>query len=571
MITVGSDQKLQLGQLLIKSGAVTAEQLDDALRIQKSDDNRLLLGEILIEQNICTEEQIMAALALGYGVPFARISGKIADPKVFDVLPKEFIEKHCVLPLFMVRGVLTVAVSEPANVFLTEEIARRTESQVQIVCATARDIRSTLQTHLPAANVFVIDDIVGEMDAGDLALVEEQVEDISDLEVVAGDSPIIRMVNYLIYNAVREGASDIHIEPDDKALRVRYRVDGRLYEKMRLPHKLLPAVVSRVKIMAGLDISERRLPQDGGIHVMMESRPIDLRVSTLNGKAGEKVVIRVIDNKSVLVNLEKLGFGYETLKQWRKVITVPNGIVLVTGPTGSGKSTTLYSVLSELAGDEVNICTIEDPIEFNLPWINQFQVNEKIGFTFAGALRAMLRQDPDIVMIGEIRDSETAQIAVQAALTGHMVLATLHTNDAPGAVTRLLNIGLEPYLVAASIEGILAERLVRKICNNCKEPYEPPVNIRRSVEHLVGEVETFYHGAGCGKCRSSGFSGRIGIYELLVPDDALKDAITAAPSVNELRSLAVKSGMVSLRADGMAKVKAGITTVEEIFRATAAA
>jgi len=301
----------------------------------------------------------------------------------------------------------------------------------------------------------------------------------------------------------------------------------------------------------------------------MDGRPVDLRVSTLNGKAGEKVVIRVIDNRSVLVNIEKLGFSYETLKAWRKVIESPNGIVLVTGPTGSGKSTTLYSVLKELNGDEVNICTIEDPIEFNLNWINQFQANEKIGFTFSAALRSLLRQDPDVIMIGEIRDAETARIAVQAALTGHLVFSTLHTNDAPGAITRLLNIGVEPYLVAASVQAVLAQRLVRKICTHCKEPYDPPINVRRAVERLAGEVETFYRGAGCAKCRKSGYSGRIGVYELLIPDDGLRDRITAAPSINELRELAAASGMVSLRADGMAKVKAGITTVEEVFRVSA--
>jgi len=570
MITVGSGQKLQLGQTLLKHGVVTEEQLTEALHLQRTSGNRMLLGEVLVEQGVCSEEQIMEALAKGYGIPFARVSGKIADPRVVDILPREFLDKHCILPLFKVRSHLTLAVAEPANVFLLEEVARITECQVEVVAATTRDIRNTLETHLPQANVFVIDDVVGELDTGELALVEDRNEDIADLEAAAEDSPVVRTVNYLIYSAVHDGASDIHIEPDDGALRVRFRVDGRLFEKIRLPYKLLPAVVSRIKIMSSLDIAERRLPQDGGIHVLMEGRPIDLRVSTLAGKAGEKVVIRVIDNRSVLVNIEKLGFGYETLKQWRKVIESPNGIVLVTGPTGSGKSTTVYSVLRELNTDEVNLCTIEDPVEFNLPWVNQFQVNEKVGLTFSAALRSLLRQDPDIVMVGEIRDSETARTAVQAALTGHLVLATLHTNDAPGAIARLLNIGVEPYLVAASIEGILAQRLVRKICNNCKEPYDPPMNIRRSVTRLVGDVDTFYQGPGCPKCRNSGYSGRIGIYELLVPDDAMRDRISASPSVTELRQLASDTGMVGLRADGMAKVKAGITTVEEVFRATAA-
>ena len=570
MVTTQSDQKLQLGQLLVKSGVLSEEQLAEALRIQRQEGNRHLLGEVLVEQGMCTEEQIMEALARGYGIPFARVSPKIADPRVVDVLPREFLKKHCVLPLFKVRNTLTLAVAEPANVFLLEEVGRMTGLEVQVVCALAKDIQSTLETHLPNANVFVIDDIMEGMDDSELALVERQVEDIVDLEAAAEDSPVIRMVNYLIFTAVREGASDIHIEPDENVVRIRFRVDGRLYEKMHVPLKIHPALVSRVKIMASLDISERRLPQDGGIHVLMEGRPVDLRVSTLNGKNGEKVVIRVIDNRSVLVNIEKLGFSYETLKQWRKVIQSPNGIVLVTGPTGSGKSTTLYSVLRELNSEEVNICTIEDPIEFNLPWVNQFQANEKIGFTFSAALRALLRQDPDIIMVGEIRDAETARIAVQAALTGHLVLSTLHTNDAPGAITRLLNIGVEPYLVAASVQAVLAQRLVRKICTNCKEPYEPPINVRRAVERLVGEVETFYHGRGCQKCRKSGYSGRIGVYELLVPDDDFRDRITAAPSINELRELALASGMTTLRADGMAKVKAGITTVEEVFRVTAA-
>lgn len=322
--------------------------------------------------------------------------------------------------------------------------------------------------------------------------------------------------------------------------------------------------------MAGLDISERRLPQDGSIHVVMKSRPIDLRVSTLNGKAGEKVVLRIIDNNNVLVNLEKLGLSYETLKQWRKVISSPNGIILVTGPTGSGKSTTLYSVLKELNNDEINICTIEDPIEFKLPWVNQFQVNERIGLTFATELRALLRQDPDIIMVGEIRDAETAQIAVQAALTGHLVFSTLHTNDAPSSITRLINIGVKPYLVAASMVAVMAQRLVRKICPNCKEPYDPPISTRRVVERLVGEVETFYRGVGCKKCRNTGYSGRIGIYELLIVDDAMRDYITASPNVNELRRIALESGMKPLRQDGMEKVKAGITTIEEVFRVTAA-
>jgi len=570
MISTESSQKLQLGQLLIRQGAITQEQLQQALDHQQQHGNSLLLGEVLQKLEICSEEQIMSALAAAYGVPFAHVSPHIADPKVMDVLPREFLDKHTVLPLFKVRKRLTLAINEPANVFLIEEVGRLTGCEVLVVCGTSKEIKATLENHLPSANVFVIDEIFDENDAGELSLVEDRLEDITDLEAAASDSPVIKLVNYLIYHAVREGASDIHVEPDDNTLRVRYRVDGVLHEKLRPPAKMLPAITSRIKIMALLDISERRLPQDGGIHVLMGGRPIDLRVSTMPGQHGEKVVIRIIDNRNVLVNLEKLGFAYEMLKQWRKALETPNGIILVTGPTGSGKSTTLYSVLKEFNRDDVNICTVEDPVEFNLGGVNQFQVNEKIGFTFAGALRSLLRQDPDIVMVGEIRDNETAKIAVQAALTGHLVLSTLHTNDAPGAITRLLNIGVEPYLVAASVNAVLAQRLVRKICSNCKEPYDPPVNVRRTVERMAGEVETFYRGTGCAKCRGQGFSGRIGIYELLVPNEATRDKITSAPSINELHAMAANSGMVTLRQDGMSKVKAGITTVEEVMRVTAA-
>jgi type IV pilus assembly protein PilB len=570
MISTVMGNKLQLGQLLLKLGALSEEQLQKALDYQHQTGNAMLLGEVLQKLDICTEEQIMQALATAYSVPFARISPKITDPRMIDVLPREFLEHHTVLPLFRIKNQLTLAVNEPANVFLLEEVGRLTNCDVLVVCATARDIKATLETHLPSANVFVIDNILEDLDPSELSFVHEKVEDLSDLEAAAEGSPVVKLVNYLIYNAVRDGASDVHIEPDDNSLRVRYRLDGSLYEKLRPPHKMLPAIASRIKIMAALDISERRLPQDGGIHVLMDGRRIDLRVSTIAGKYGEKIVIRVMDNRNVLVNLEKLGFDYEMLKIWRQVISAPNGIVLVTGPTGSGKSTTLYSVLQELNSEDVNICTVEDPVEFNLPGVNQFQVNERIGFSFSSALRSLLRQDPDIIMVGEIRDAETARIAVQAALTGHLVFSTLHTNDAPTSVTRLVNVGVEPYLVAASMVAVLAQRLVRKICTDCKEPYDPPANIRRAVERATGQVETFYRGQGCPKCRNTGFSGRIGIYELFVPDDAVREKITVSPSINDLRALAAQAGMVTLRSDGMGKVKAGITTVEEVLRATAA-
>src|SRR5882757_4802064 len=551
---IATFERKPLGQLLLNKGLIKPEDLERALEEQRRSNHQKLLGEVLVELGICSEDQITESLAQAYGVPYARISPRIADPKVIASLPKEFLEKHQVLPLFLVEGILTVAVPEPANVFLVEEIERLSGYQVQVVAATVRDIRATLQTYLPAESVSVID---------------EPVQDIASMEQMAGDSPVIKLVNYCIYSAVKDGASDIHIEPSENLLRIRYRIDGRLAEKLRPPFQMHAAVTSRVKIMAGMDISERRLPQDGAIHVMMDKRPIDLRVSTMPGKNGEKVVIRIIDNDKSSANLEKLGFGYDTLKQWRKLIALPNGILLVTGPTGSGKSTTLYASLQEMNSDDVNICTVEDPVEYNLAGINQFQVNDKAGFTFANALRSLLRQDPDVIMVGEIRDPETAKIAVQASLTGHLVFSTLHTNDAPGSITRLFNIGIEPYLVSASVAGVMAQRLVRKLCQACKEAYDPTINERRQIEKVSGKIEKLYRAKGCPRCRNMGYTGRIGIYELFVPDDETQDKISSGASLNEMRDLAKGLGMKPLRVDGVEKVKAGITTLEEVYRVTA--
>ncbi|MHC4475336.1 MAG: GspE/PulE family protein [Planctomycetota bacterium] len=566
MSRLATENKMQLGQLLQARGVVTAEQVERALAEQQEKGHRKLLGELLVEMDYCTENQISSALAETYGVPYAQINPKLCDAKILEVLPREFLEEHSVLPLFKVYDVLTVAVGEPTNVYLLDEVERISGCKVQVVCATSKDIKATLQTYLPAANVFVIDDIIDEDGLDDFALIENIAEDIGNLEEIAGQSPVVKLVNYLLYNAVRENASDIHIEPDEKKLRVRYRVDGRLYEKLCPPHQMHSAIVSRVKIMADLDIAQRRLPQDGGIHVLMESRPIDLRVSVMPGNFGEKVVIRIIDPQKVLFNLESLGFTYENLQRFRQIIQAPNGIVLVTGPTGSGKNTTLYAALAELNGDDVNICTVEDPVECNITGVNQFQVNEGAGFQFSTALRSLLRQDPDIIMVGEIRDTDTASIAVQAALTGHLVLSTLHTNDAPGAVTRLLDLGIAPYLVSASLIAVLGQRLVRKICANCKSEYEPPASIRKAVENLGGQVEKYYRGVGCKKCRNTGYVGRIAIHELFVPDEKVMEMINDRASLKKLKAAALKTGMVPLALDGIEKVKAGIVSIEEILR-----
>ncbi len=565
---VNAGPRLRLGEALVEKGLLTVEQLEETLLHQSKRGHKKLLGEVLVELNFVSEEQVMEVLADSYGLPFVTETAKIADPKIVDMLPREFLEEHHVLPLFLVRGVLTLAVAEPANLFLVEEVERLTGDQVQIVAATKGDIAASLQAYLPAANVFVVDDIYEDIDDADFSLIEKQVADLADLQEVAGRSPVVKLVNYLIYSAVQEGASDIHIEPGNHRLRVRYRVDGKLFEKLSPPYQMHAAITSRIKIMSNLDISERRMPQDGDIHAMMEGRQIDLRVSTIPGKYGEKVAIRIIDHRNSVVSLDKLGFSPQMLEAWKQAISQPNGVVLVTGPTGSGKSTTLYSVLALLNSDELNISTIEDPMEASIPGINQSQVNERAGYTFSAALRALLRQDPDIVMVGEIRDSETATIVTQAALTGHLVLSTLHTNDAPSAVTRLVNIGVEPYLVAATLRGVLGQRLVRKICPHCKTLYDADPVIRETVENYCGPVESFYQGEGCSRCRGTGFAGRIGIFEMLVPDEVVLAAIARGATLQELQEILDKNGFVTLQADGMDKVKGGLTTVGEVFNVT---
>jgi type IV pilus assembly protein PilB len=554
----------RLGDLLVQRGYLSAEQLQAALERQRQGGRSRLLGEILVDLDYCTEDQIVECLATEYGVPYAKLEARLYDPKTIDVLPREYIENNLVLPLFIVRGVLTIAVSEPSNLFLIDEIRSLSNLEVQIVAATPKDIRRMI-TSLPDSKVFVIDDIIEDSEQAEVTLIEEAIEDIGDVEEIAGQSPVIRLVNYVIYNAVKEGASDIHIEAAERCLRVRYRVDGRLYKALEVPQHLLNAVTSRIKIMAGMDISERRLPQDGRINVLLDGRKIDMRVSTFPTHRGEKTVIRVLDTKSVSLNLEDLGFAEDILGTFRHNIHAPNGIILVTGPTGSGKSTTLYGALNEISSMENNVCTVEDPIEYHLPLINQFQVQEKIGLTFPKALRTLLRQDPDVIMVGEVRDEETARTAIQAALTGHLVFSTLHTNDACSAITRLVNMGVESYLIGASLNMVLAQRLVRRVCAKCRQTYEPPRTIRKALERMGYESDVFYKGVGCRSCRNTGFKGRIGVHELLVLNDEMRDAIVANPNIANLRRLALAVGMIDLRQDGFRKVHEGVTTVEEVL------
>ena len=555
----------RLGEILVAKGYLSAEALEAALAKQRQLGSGKLLGELLVEEGLCTEEQITECLAEEAGIPFAKIDARLFDPAVVDLLPREYIENNLVLPLFRVRDTLFVATSEPANPFLADELRILTQLEIQLVAATARDIRRAI-TSLPNSRVFVIDDIIGESTEADLTLIEEAIEDLGNIEEVAGQSPVIRLVNYIIYNAVREGASDIHIEPADRCVRVRYRIDGRLHKALEVPLHLLPALTSRIKIMASLDISERRLPQDGRIQAALEGRKIDLRVSIFPTIRGEKTVIRVLDTKNLSLNLEELGFTEEVLAKFRQQIEAPNGIILVTGPTGSGKSTTLYAALNEIASMEINICTVEDPIEYHLPLINQFQVQEKIGLTFSRALRTLLRQDPDVIMVGEIRDEETARTAIQAALTGHLVLSTLHTNDAVSTITRLLNMGIESYLISAALNAVLAQRLVRRICPKCRQSVEVSRPIRKMFERLKLPCENLWRGVGCRSCRNTGYKGRLGLHELLTVSEEMRDAIVAQANVTQLRRLAIAEGMIELRIDGLRKAREGLTTVEEVFR-----
>jgi type IV pilus assembly protein PilB len=460
-------------------------------------------------------------------------------------------------------------VTDPNNIFLLDEVKRKLKREIRIVVTTPADINRIAEQMTMTAVDVKVEEIIKDMSDDDVTVVKEsESEDIGDLAKMGNESPIIRFVNYVISDAIKQNASDIHIEPKEKALKIRYRIDGVLFESMNPPHTMHAAVVSRLKIMANLDIAERRLPQDGRIRAMVHNRKVDLRMSTLPTASGEKVVLRILDNRSINVNLEDLGFGDNEMVIWKNQIDMPHGILLVTGPTGSGKTTTLYASLRQMDGNKLNISTVEDPIEYHLNQANQVQVHDKIGMTFSAALRALLRQDPDVVMLGEIRDPETARIAVQASLTGHLVLSTLHTNDAPSSVTRLINIGVEPYLIAAAVNAILAQRLVRKICQHCKETYVPSGEMKEFLQLQGFPSDTTLRGRGCDRCRKTGYSGRLGIYELLVMDDSLRDLVTSNPDVTHLRKLCRERGLVTLRTDGFQKVMKGQTTVDEILRVT---
>ena len=554
-------------QILLQRGKVTPAELTAAAKKQQGNPNRSLL-QILVQSNTISEATALQAVAEYFKLPFARITAADVDEAVYEMLPLDYIKAKRVLPLRRADKSILIGITDPADIFLIDDLRRRIKGRVQLVVAPQADILKVIEDHStgPAQQV---DEIIKDIAEDAVEVVDRKAEEVADLEKIAGESPVIRYGNFLISSAVREGASDIHIEPGENRLRIRYRIDGILFDQQAPPLQLHAAIVSRLKIMANLDIAERRLPQDGRIRATVHGRTIDLRVSTLPTSHGEKCVIRILDNRSILVGLENLGMNKETLAKFRRQIEQPHGIILVTGPTGSGKSTTLYSALRVMDYQRLNISTVEDPVEYELEGVNQVNVHDHIGMTFAAALRSLLRQDPDIIMIGEVRDEETARIAVQASLTGHLVLSTLHTNDSPSSITRLVNIGVEPYLISASVNAAVAQRLVRKICEHCRTPVKTlRANVLAYLKKAGANFDTVFQGAGCDRCRQTGYKGRVGIYEVLELDDALRDLITSNPPLGELRRAAKDSGMKTLREDGLQKVADGVTTVDELMRVT---
>jgi len=556
-------------RLLLETGQVTLQQIEQA-EVLRKENPRMSVLDILVQQKIIDSAQALQAVAMYFKLPFLRIAPAEVDQRALGLLPMDYCKAKKVLPVRKAEQGVVVALTDPADIFLIDDIKRRIDGPIKLAVAPPADILAALE-ELSADPNDQVDEIIKGISEDTVEVVDSPNEDVADLEMLAGESPVIRYVNFLISLAVREGASDIHIEPGEMRLRIRCRIDGILFDQSAPPARMHAAIISRLKIMANLDIAERRLPQDGRVRATVHGQTIDLRVSTLPVIHGEKCVIRILDARSTQVGLANLGFLPETLEAFKREILQPHGIVLVTGPTGSGKSTTLYSSLRIMDGDKQNISTVEDPVEYELDFCNQVNVHESIGMTFAAALRSLLRQDPDVIMVGEIRDQETAKIAIQAALTGHMVLSTLHTNDAPSSITRLTNIGVEPFLISASLNGILAQRLVRRICADCKEPM---TDVPDSLAEYLGKNGTdpkqLFHGRGCEKCRGTGYRGRVGIYEFLLINNDMRQIISGGAPLNELRDAARASGMHTLREDGLVKVRQAHTTVEEVMRVTEA-
>ncbi|MDH4179075.1 MAG: ATPase, T2SS/T4P/T4SS family [Armatimonadota bacterium] len=575
MATPQGPKKL-IGEILLGKGLITQEQLDEALNVQKNTTEQI--GRILTDLGHANERDVLRAHAEQLGIPFLELDQTSVDEDVAKAIPQSVVQRYNAVPIRRSGNRLTVAMSDPSNVFALDDIRLITGYEIDPILATAEDISALLDDTEGASGggqeelQTALDALDGGLGAAlgdelDISAAGTE-EDVDRAQVMEEEAPIIRVVNVVIQQAIKDRASDIHVEPDRRGVRIRYRIDGVLHEVMRVPKYVHAPLVSRIKIMADMNIAERRIPQDGRIHIRHEGKDYDLRVSSLPTVFGEKVVMRILDQSSVLIGLNKLGMLGETQAQLESVIVQPNGMILSTGPTGSGKTTTQYSILNKINSVEKNILTIEDPVEYQLPGLSQVHVNRKAGLTFASAMRSFLRQDPDIIMVGEIRDLETAETAVQASLTGHLVLSTLHTNDAPSAITRLMDMGVEPFLIASSIVGILAQRLARRICQNCKEPYKPPAEALHRVGFNVDDMENvvFYRGRGCEQCRHTGYRGRNGIFEMLLVNEEVADLTVKRAPLSEIRAAALAGGMKTLKMDGFQKVLEGMTTVEEIMR-----
>ena len=556
----------QIGDILLDQGLITPGQLEQALAEQAKGEKRL--GRVLIDLGIVREAELVAALARQLGMTFVDLGDYQVDPTAAALLPEQVARRYRALPIgYQDDGRLLVAMADPANLFALDDIRTITGMEVQPVVATAGDIEAAV------GKVSRFDHSVEAMAAEASQAADDDVLELERMAAAAvEEGPVVKMVNMLITQAISDRASDIHVEPTERDVRIRSRVDGVLHEVMRSPKNVQAGLISRLKVMADINIAERRVPQDGRISLNVGGKSIDLRVATLPTVFGEKVVIRILDKSSVLLRLEDLGFLEESFKRFEEAYTRPYGAVLVTGPTGSGKSTTLYATLNIINTPEKNIITVEDPVEYRLPGINQMQVNTRAGLTFASALRSILRADPDVVLIGEIRDRETAMIAVEAALTGHLVLSTLHTNDAPSSLPRLVEMGVEPYLVASAFDCVVAQRLVRKLCTRCREAYRPdPAELATAgfPEYLWGEIDELFRPVGCPACSKTGFRGRLGVYEVMPVAEEIERMVVDRASTDDIRRSANDDGMITLREDGMEKVRMGITSIEEVLRVVA--
>jgi len=565
-------EKRSLGESLVEDGLLTPEQLKKAQEEEKQSGQRF--RKVVVRMGFISDEGLVEFCSAKFGIPRIELANYLVDSAVIKLVPEELARKHELVPVLKIGNRLTCAMVDPWNIVALDELQARTGLIIEPAITTQKDIQKALNEFYGVKGNLT--DLLGSIEVENLVTkklgVSEEETDIKKLAGIAEEPVVVRLVNMIIIQAMSERASDIHIVPEEAGLRVRFRVDGMLHDASSPPKHLQAAIVSRIKIMSNLDISERRLPQDGRFTIKIEGRPIDLRVSCVPTMFGESVVLRLLDVSTARMELSALGFSRETLTEFQKLITLPHGIILVTGPTGSGKTTVLYAALDKINSQEKNIITIEDPVEYKLKGICQMQVNNKINLTFAGGLRSILRQDPDVIMVGEARDFETAEIAIQAALTGHLVFTTLHTNDALSASSRLIDMGVEPFLISASLAGVLAQRLVRTICVDCKEAFVPSEAALKDlgIEPKDSASIKFYRGKGCDSCLGTGYKGRIGIFELLTLSgkEKLKEMIIARSALHEFKKEAVRQGMSTLRDDGIRKIKDGVTTIEEVIRVT---